>query len=109
MNYDEQYAAVDDLFGTEAEPTLKRFAGRLKPGSEVLDIGAGQGRNGVFLAERGFTVHALEPGQIVTLFKGHSTLHCREGLGPAHRHGDGPPERHGKFEAVLSKQAKPCP
>jgi tellurite methyltransferase len=219
VNYDEQYATVDAVFGTEVESTLKSFADRLKPGSEVLDIGAGQGRNGVFLAERGFTVHALEPskvastalgllagkrrlameifsttfeqfdppvgkyagilvfglvpdldwpsirrlltrihewseqgsliwvtgfttqdpayarhracwetvgqnsfrgpegqirtylepGQIVTLFKGHSTLHCWEGLGPAHRHGGGPPERHGKFEAVLSKQAKPRP
>jgi cyclopropane fatty-acyl-phospholipid synthase-like methyltransferase len=38
-----------------------QFADRLKPGSVVLDIGAGQGRNARFLAARGYTVHALEP------------------------------------------------
>ena len=66
MNYDEQYEKADALFGTEAESTLERFADRLKPGSVVLDIGAGQGRNSVFLAERGFTVDALEPSKVAS-------------------------------------------
>lgn len=66
MNYDDQYAKVDALFGTEAETILMRFADGLTRGSVVLDIGAGQGRNSVFLAERGFTVHALEPSKVAS-------------------------------------------
>lgn len=66
MNYDEQYAKVDALFGTEAESILKQFADRLKRDSVVLDIGAGQGRNSVFLAELGFAVHALEPSKVAS-------------------------------------------
>ena len=61
MTYDERYAQVRDLFGADPEPILVQFADRLKPGSVVLDIGAGQGRNARFLAARGYTVHAREP------------------------------------------------
>lgn len=45
----------------------------------------------------------LEPGELVSLFPGFETIHCWEGLGPEHRHGDGPIERHGLAEAVLRR------
>lgn len=61
VGYDEQYANVKALFGTEPEDILVQFADRLEPGSVVLDVGAGQGRNAIFLAERGCLVDALEP------------------------------------------------
>ena len=64
MGYDEQYAKVKALFGTAPETVVKRFAERLSPGSVVLDIGAGQGRNARYLAEQGITVHALEPSRV---------------------------------------------
>ncbi|RLE19843.1 MAG: hypothetical protein DRJ61_02040 [Acidobacteria bacterium] len=64
MDYDEQYSEVEALFGTSPERSLERFSGRLKRGSTVLDIGAGQGRNALFLARRGITVHALEPSGV---------------------------------------------
>jgi len=67
MTYDEQYAKVDAVFGAEAEDILKQFSDRLKPGSPVLDIGAGQGRNSLFLAQRGLTVHALEPSSVAAI------------------------------------------
>jgi len=59
--YDELYRKVPDFFGTEPEPILRRFFSELNPERPVLDLGAGQGRNSAFLAERGFTVHAIEP------------------------------------------------
>jgi len=61
MNYDEQYAKIDALFGTQPESTLIRYAGRLPEHARVLDIGAGQGRNSLYLARRGMAVDALEP------------------------------------------------
>ncbi|MHC4609425.1 MAG: class I SAM-dependent methyltransferase [Planctomycetota bacterium] len=64
MGYDQEYAKVDALFGTEAEATLKQFTHRLPPDAPVLDIGAGQGRNALFLARRGLAVHAVEPSGI---------------------------------------------
>ena len=64
MDYDEQYSEVEALFGTSPERSLERFSDRLTPGSTVLDIGAGQGRNALFLARQGFTVHALEPSGV---------------------------------------------
>lgn len=71
MDYDELYAEVKDIFGADPESTLEPFVDRLNPGSTVLDIGAGQGRNTRLLAERGLTVHALEPsGVAAAMLKG---------------------------------------
>ncbi|MEN8162718.1 MAG: methyltransferase domain-containing protein [Acidobacteriota bacterium] len=64
MTYDHQYSEVEALFGTEPERSLKRFSDQLKPGSTVLDIGAGHGRNALFLARQGITVQALEPSGV---------------------------------------------
>jgi cyclopropane fatty-acyl-phospholipid synthase-like methyltransferase len=63
-SYDEHYARVDALFGREPEKTLRPFLDRLERGSLMLDFGAGQGRNALFLAEQGFDVHALEPSTV---------------------------------------------
>lgn len=64
MSYDRQYSEVEAVFGTTPERSFLQFSDRLKPGSTVLDIGAGQGRNALVLARRGFTVHALEPSGV---------------------------------------------
>ncbi len=45
----------------------------------------------------------LGRGEILHLFFRWSVIHHWEGLGQAHRHGDGPLERHGDVEAVLGK------
>jgi tellurite methyltransferase len=63
MDYDEQYAKVDALFGSDPEATLIEYAGRLPEKATVLDIGAGQGRNSLYLARRGIVVDALEPSE----------------------------------------------
>jgi len=46
----------------------------------------------------------LEAGELTRFFPGFEVIHSWEGLGPAHRHGDGPLERHGLAEAVLRRQ-----
>jgi cyclopropane fatty-acyl-phospholipid synthase-like methyltransferase len=64
MTYDEVYSEADNIFGSSAERTLKNFVSQINKNYPVLDIGAGQGRNSLFLAERGFTVDALEPSKV---------------------------------------------
>lgn len=64
MTYDNEYSRSNALFGQDPEPSLVRYADRLIPGGPVLDIGAGQGRNALFLARQGLTVHALEPSTV---------------------------------------------
>jgi protein-L-isoaspartate O-methyltransferase len=63
MNYDDDYLKTRELFGTEAEPTVAKFQHLLEPGGLILDIGAGQGRNCLPLAQAGFVVHAIEPSR----------------------------------------------
>lgn len=64
MNYNQDYSTSDSYFGTQEEAILRQFADRLQPGALVLDIGAGQGRNALYLARLGYRVHALEPSTV---------------------------------------------
>jgi cyclopropane fatty-acyl-phospholipid synthase-like methyltransferase len=64
MGYDERYRKTDALFGKEPDRVVAAHAHRIDPSRPVLDIGAGQGRNTIFLAEKGFTVYALEPSKV---------------------------------------------
>jgi SAM-dependent methyltransferase len=56
-----------------------------------------------FCSLDGFVRTYLEPGELRSLFPDFEAIHCWEGLGPEHRHGDGPLERHGLAEAVLRR------
>ncbi|MGB6034960.1 MAG: class I SAM-dependent methyltransferase [Cryomorphaceae bacterium] len=59
MNYDEVYVANPAYFGKpfpEMINYFKRQGGRGK----VLDVGCGQGRNAIPLAEMGYMVHAVD-------------------------------------------------
>ena len=62
--YERIYGRHADFFGAAPEPLLERFADGIEAGGRVLDIGAGQGRNALWLAERGFRVTALEPAGV---------------------------------------------
>ncbi len=46
------------------DPILTSYSVLLPPGGAVLDIGAGQGRNALFLARKGIEVDAVEPSYI---------------------------------------------
>lgn len=58
--WDERYASEDYLFGTAPNAFLSREAHRLAPGSRVLALADGEGRNGVFLAGLGHRVVATD-------------------------------------------------
>jgi SAM-dependent methyltransferase len=59
--FDNLYRDVEDYFGLEPDDLLLRFHRELDRTGRVLDIGAGQGRNSLFLARRRCAVDALEP------------------------------------------------
>ena len=58
--WNERYATDDYHFGTEPNAFLKTEAGRLGSGWKALCVADGEGRNGVFLAEQGLEVTAVE-------------------------------------------------
>ena len=61
--WDERHAAQDPIESTEPDPTLIHEVGALSPG-RALDLGAGDGRNAVWLASRGWDVTAVDFSQV---------------------------------------------
>jgi cyclopropane fatty-acyl-phospholipid synthase-like methyltransferase len=66
MSYDETYATTKHNFGEAPERILRDYSRRMNTAHPVLDIGAGQGRNALFLAREGFTVDAIDPSKVAT-------------------------------------------
>jgi cyclopropane fatty-acyl-phospholipid synthase-like methyltransferase len=62
--WDERYAGEDYLFGTEPADFLVAHAHLLEPGCRVLAVADGEGRNSVFLAERGLDVVAMDASEV---------------------------------------------
>lgn len=58
--WEERFSAEGYLFGTEPNAFLKSQAHLLKPGMCVLAVADGDGRNGVWMAQRGLEVHAVD-------------------------------------------------
>lgn len=59
--WDRRFAEADDyLFGRLPNRFLAQQAHRLRPGQGVLCLADGEGRNGVFLAERGMEVLSVD-------------------------------------------------
>jgi SAM-dependent methyltransferase len=61
-DWDARYAA-GRVFTTEPDEALVELAGDLVPGSAV-DLGAGEGRNSLWLARRGWRVTAVDLSQV---------------------------------------------
>ena len=62
--WDERYTGEDYLFGTAPNAFLAREVHRLRRGQRVLAVADGEGRNGVFLAERGLDVASLDSSAV---------------------------------------------
>lgn len=58
--WDEKFSPDDYQYGTRPNAFLAAEAWRLDPGSEVLAIGDGEGRNGVWLAQQGHRVTTVD-------------------------------------------------
>lgn len=58
--WDERYATPDYVFGTEPNVWLAENEALLGPGMRALVPGDGEGRNGVWLAERGLAVTSID-------------------------------------------------
>jgi len=61
--WDERYGMEGFAFGTEPNDFLREVADRI-PRGDVLCLGEGEGRNAVFLAERGCRVTAVDASSV---------------------------------------------
>ena len=77
--WDERYAQAGFLFGEAPNAFLKSRLRLLEPGKSVLCVADGEGRNGVWLAEQGLRVHAVDASP-VALAKSRQ-LAARRGVG----------------------------
>ncbi len=59
LRWNTRYADNADTRADKPTALLKRFYRLARPG-RALDLAAGDGRNSLFLAEKGFSVHALD-------------------------------------------------
>lgn len=62
--WDERYAQAGFLFGEAPNAFLKSRLRLLEPGKSVLCVADGEGRNGVWLAEQGLRVHAVDASPV---------------------------------------------
>jgi SAM-dependent methyltransferase len=62
--WDERYSEKGYAYGTEPNDFVRDHAAAIPHGGRVLCIGEGQGRNAVFLAQRGFVVTAMDQSPI---------------------------------------------
>jgi SAM-dependent methyltransferase len=84
--WDERYGVPHYVFGTQPNEFLAAHVGDLPPGGLVLSLGEGEGRNGTFLAARGFRVVAID-GSAVGADKARR-LAAERGVGLDYRVGD---------------------
>ena len=63
-HWDERYASDEYHYGTEPNAFLVAEADRIPAGGRVLAVADGEGRNGVYLAGRGFRVHSVEASPV---------------------------------------------
>ena len=62
--WDERYSADELAYGEAPNEFLASMAGWLPTSGQALDIGAGEGRNALFLASRGLSVLAVDQSQV---------------------------------------------
>lgn len=58
-SFEEEYKTTKSYWGDSPSSVIRKYATSLKQGS-ILDVGAGDGRNALFLANKGYAVYALD-------------------------------------------------
>ena len=58
--WDQKYANTKYVFGKKPAKFLAKNYDYIPPGSQVLDMGMGEGRNAVFLARKGYKVTGID-------------------------------------------------
>ncbi len=64
MGYNKSYTEIENFFGSRSEEVLLKFTDKIDKSHSILDIGAGQGRNSIFFAQKGFRVDALDSSTV---------------------------------------------
>jgi len=64
MNYNEYYEKNENAFGEEPEEIIIKYSSQISKEFPILDIGAGQGRNTIYLSKLGYKVEAIDPSNI---------------------------------------------
>lgn len=62
--WNRRYESADFVFGTEPNAWLREHAGLWQPGQRVLSVADGEGRNSVWLAQRGLVVDAFDIAEV---------------------------------------------
>ncbi len=62
--WDQRYAGDDLAYGEKPNDFLAQMVDRLPTAGRALDIGAGEGRNALFLASRGLDVLAVDQSEV---------------------------------------------
>ena len=60
MSYDNIYKSSKDVWGKEPNKLLQMIWQKVKPNSYFLDLGCGQGKDSLFMANQGFKVVAVD-------------------------------------------------
>ncbi|MCL7461601.1 class I SAM-dependent methyltransferase [Pseudomonas sp. NW5] len=81
-HWNQRYDREDYLFGTEPNAFLQRQQHWLQPGMHALSVADGEGRNGVWLAEQGLDVLAVEAAPLAIA----KACHLAAGRGVKLRH-----------------------
>lgn len=86
VDWDARFDRDEYVFGTRPNSFLEEHAEVIPAGGRVLAIADGEGRNSVWLAERGYTVDALD-GSAIAVAKARRLAAVR-GVTVDHRHED---------------------
>jgi len=64
MTYNEYYTVNKNAFGKEPEKILVEHSHLLNKEYPIVDLGAGEGRNTLYLARLGYSVDAIDPSSV---------------------------------------------
>jgi 2-polyprenyl-3-methyl-5-hydroxy-6-metoxy-1,4-benzoquinol methylase len=63
LAYNKMYASQNPIYSTAPNPFLVEVVQELRPG-RAIDVGMGEGRNSIFLAQRGWDVTGIDLAEV---------------------------------------------